>query len=146
MLDLRVGHWDELGAHARPLRQAVFVEEQRIPLDIELDDADATAVHAVARNRLGQVVGTGRLLQPAPGVGKIGRMAVHRVLRGGSVGRRVLQALVEAARLRGDREVMLHAQRSAVGFYSRLGFEARGEPFSEAGIEHLEMFKPLGAP
>jgi YbgC/YbaW family acyl-CoA thioester hydrolase len=146
MLDLRVGHWDELGAHARPLRQAVFVEEQRIPLDIELDDADATAVHAVARNRLGQVVGTGRLLQPAPGVGKIGRMAVHRVLRGGSVGRRVLQALMEAARLRGDREVMLHAQRSAVGFYSRLGFEARGEPFSEAGIEHLEMFKPLGAP
>jgi YbgC/YbaW family acyl-CoA thioester hydrolase len=143
MLDLRVGRWDELGAPARHLRQAVFVEEQRIPLEIELDDADATAVHAVAHNRLGQVVGTGRLLQPAPGVGKIGRMAVHRVLRGGSVGRRVLHALMDAARARGDREVMLHAQRSAVGFYSRLGFEARGEPFSEAGIEHLEMFKPL---
>lgn len=143
MLDLRVGHWDELGAPARQLRTAVFVEEQRIPLEIELDDADASAVHAVARNRLGQVVGTGRLLQPAPGVGKIGRMAVHRVLRGGNVGRRVLLALMDAARARGDREVVLHAQRSAVGFYSRLGFEARGEPFNEAGIEHLEMFKPL---
>jgi YbgC/YbaW family acyl-CoA thioester hydrolase len=143
VLDLRVGHWDELGAAARALRTAVFVEEQRIPLEMELDAADAGALHAVARNRLGHVVGTGRLLQPEPGVGQIGRMAVHRMLRGGSVGRRVLLALMDAARQRGDREVMLHAQRSAVGFYARLGFQARGEPFTEAGIEHLEMFKPL---
>jgi YbgC/YbaW family acyl-CoA thioester hydrolase len=143
VLDLQVGRWDALGAAARELRTAVFVEEQRIPLDIELDEADATAVHAVAHNRLGQVVGTGRLLQPQPGIGKVGRMAVHRALRGGSVGRRVLQALTDAARARGDRELVLHAQRSAVGFYLRLGFAARGEPFTEAGIEHLEMFKPL---
>lgn len=143
VLDLRVGPWSELGAGARELRTAVFVEEQRIPLSIELDEADATAVHALARNRLGQVVGTGRLLQAGPGVAKVGRMAVHRALRGGSVGRRVLLALMAAARERGDHEVLLHAQRSAVGFYARLGFEARGEPFTEAGIEHLEMFKPL---
>lgn len=143
VLNVRVGAWSELGADASALRAAVFVQEQGIPLELEMDAADATATHAVARNRLGQVVGTGRLLQPAPGVGKIGRMAVHRVLRGGSVGRRVLLALMDAARQRGDREVMLHAQRSAVGFYARLGFQARGEPFNEAGIEHLEMFKPL---
>ncbi len=143
ILDLQVGRWDALGAAARELRTAVFVQEQGIPLELEMDAADATATHAVAHNRLGQVVGTGRLLQPEPGIGKIGRMAVHRALRGGSVGRRVLQALMDAARARGDREVVLHAQRSAVGFYLRLGFVARGEPFTEAGIEHLEMFKPL---
>lgn len=143
VLDVRVGDWHALGPAARVLRTAVFVEEQRIPLALEMDDADASATHAVAFNRLGQVVGTGRLLQPEPGVGQIGRMAVHRVLRGGSVGRRVLLALMDAARQRGDREVLLHAQRSAVGFYARLGFEARGEAFTEAGIEHQEMFKPL---
>ncbi len=143
MLDIRVGRWDELGQPARTLRTAVFVEEQRIPMEIELDDADATAVHAVAFNRIGQVVATGRLLRAAPGVGKIGRMAVHRVLRGGSLGRRVLEALMDAARARGDREVVLHAQQSAEGFYTRLGFHPRGERFIEAGIAHLEMFKPL---
>lgn len=143
MLDIRIGRWDELGPAARTLRTAVFVEEQRIPMEIELDDADATAVHAVAFNRIGQVVGTGRLLQPAPGVGRIGRMAVHRVLRGGSLGRRVLDALMDAARARGDREVLLHAQQSAEGFYAHLGFQPRGERFVEAGITHLEMFKPL---
>jgi len=143
VLELQVGHWDQLGEGAAQVRRAVFVQEQGIPLELEMDAADATAVHAVARNRLGQVVGTGRLLQAAPGVGKIGRMAVSRVLRGSSVGRRLLLALMEAARARGDREVVLHAQRSAVGFYDRLGFEARGEPFQEAGIEHLEMVRPL---
>lgn len=143
VLELQVGRWDQLGEGAAAVRRAVFVHEQGIPLELEMDSADATAVHAVARNRLGQVVGTGRLLQAAPGVGKIGRMAVLRVLRGSSVGRRLLLALMEAARARGDHEVVLHAQRSAVGFYERLGFDARGEPFQEAGIEHREMVKRL---
>jgi predicted GNAT family N-acyltransferase len=70
-------------------------------------------------------------------------MAVHRALRGGSLGREALLALIDQAKRRGDREVMLHAQKSAVGFYQRLGFEGRGEPFVEAGIEHLEMVRAL---
>jgi predicted GNAT family N-acyltransferase len=121
----------------------VFLQEQRIPKELEWDDADATAVHALVTNRLGQAVATARLLQPAPGVAQIGRMAVHRALRGGSLGREVLTALTDVARSRGDREIMLHAQQSAVGFYERLGFAGRGETFMEAGIEHLEMFKML---
>ena len=96
-------------------------------------------MHALAVNRLGQALATGRLLVQEPGVGKIGRMAVSRVMRGSQIGAAVLQALMTAARERGDREVRLHAQRSAVGFYRRMGFEAHGEPFTEAGIEHLEM-------
>ncbi|MGJ4748887.1 GNAT family N-acetyltransferase, partial [Leptospira sp. SA-E8] len=74
-----------------------------------------------------------------PKVSKIGRMAVHRVLRGTSLGREIVQALSEAARARGDRELVLHAQRSAEGFYARLGFAVRGEPFEEVGIPHIEM-------
>ena len=137
---VKTGTWDALGVDAQAIRTAVFVQEQGIPKELECDPADASALHAVAYNRLGQAVATGRLLVCQPGVVKIGRMAVNRVLRGGHLGRQVLQALVDAASQRGEREVMLHAQRSAEGFYKRLGFEQRGDPFEEAGIAHVEMF------
>jgi YbgC/YbaW family acyl-CoA thioester hydrolase len=141
MVTVKLGSWDELGTHAAAIRTAVFVEEQRIPMDMEWDEADATAVHAVAYNGLGQAIGTGRLLLHATGSGKIGRMAVNRVLRGSSLGRELLEALMAAARERGDAEVMLHAQRTAEGFYSRLGFQPRGEPFDEVDIPHIEMVR-----
>ena len=144
VLALRRGDWQALGADASRVRQEVFIQEQGIPAEMEWDADDAPALHAVAYNRLGQPLATGRLLQPAPGVGQIGRMAVHRVLRGAGLGREILQALLAAARERGDREVLLHAQRSAEGFYGRLGFAPRGEPFDEVGIPHIEMVLPLG--
>ena len=100
-------------------------------------------MHAVAYNRLGHPMATGRLLNAGAGTVKIGRMAVNRVLRGGSLGRQVLFALMDAGKAAGSREVELHAQRSAEGFYLRLGFSPRGEPFEEAGIPHQEMFKSL---
>jgi predicted GNAT family N-acyltransferase len=93
------------------------------------------------RNRLGQPLATGRLLTEAPGVGRIGRMAVIRVMRGTQLGADVLKALLAAAWARGDREVVLSAQRSAAGFYARLGFEERGPDFEEAGIAHVEMVR-----
>jgi YbgC/YbaW family acyl-CoA thioester hydrolase len=139
MTRLQLGNWQEMGEGARQVRTAVFVQEQRIPLALEWDEEDDKALHAVAFNRLDMPVATGRLLQHAPGVARIGRMAVSRVLRGTWLGREILLALVQAARERGDREVMLHAQRSAEGFYQRLGFVPRGKPFTEAGIAHIEM-------
>jgi YbgC/YbaW family acyl-CoA thioester hydrolase len=143
MVTVRTGAWSELGGHAGAIRTAVFVEEQGIPMEMEWDEADQTAVHAVAYNGLGQAIGTGRLLQHAPGKAKIGRMAVNRVLRGASLGRELLNALVAEAEKRGDAEVLLHAQRSAEGFYVRLDFAPRGEPFEEAGIAHIEMARAL---
>jgi predicted GNAT family N-acyltransferase len=140
---VELGSWQALETGAREIRTAVFLVEQGIPLEMEWDEADATAIHALARNALGHPVGTGRLLQHAPGVGRIGRMAVTRALRGSNVGRDVLRALVQAATERGDHEVLLHAQRSAEGFYARLGFLLRGEPFEEAGIGHIEMHLAL---
>ena len=143
MSEVRTGSWAELGEGAGTLRRKVFIEEQRIPKELEWDEHDASAVHAVARNRLGQVIATGRLVPGAPGQGRIGRMAVHRVLRGGGHGAAVLRALEEAARARGDREVALHAQRSAEAFYAHLGYVPHGEPFEEAGIAHIEMRRML---
>jgi predicted GNAT family N-acyltransferase len=78
-------------------------------------------------------------------VARIGRMAVHRAVRGSGVGRRVLEALLSQAKARGDHEVMLHAQRSAEEFYLGMGFVPRGGPFEEAGIVHIEMNRAIDA-
>jgi YbgC/YbaW family acyl-CoA thioester hydrolase len=143
MVAVKVGCWQDLGQAAGTIRTEVFVEEQRIPAEMEWDAADAQCLHAVAYNRLGVALGTGRLLEHVPGVAKIGRMAVRRTVRGGHVGRAVLNALLEAARERGDREALLHAQASAVAFYLRAGFTPRGPAFEEAGISHIEMVRAL---
>jgi YbgC/YbaW family acyl-CoA thioester hydrolase len=146
VLDVRTGTWDELGREAQALRTAVFVDEQKIPAELEWDAADANAVHAVAYNRFGMALGTGRLLEHSPGVAKIGRMAVRHDMRGAGIGAAILEALVTVARERGDGEVLLHAQRSAEGFYRRQGFVVRGEPFDEAGIAHVAMAKAIATP
>ena len=139
MLDVRLGTWDQLGREAQAIRTEVFVEEQQIPAELEWDAADASCVHALAFNRFGMALGTGRLLEHSPGVSKIGRMAVLPAMRGAAIGWALLDALVACARQRGEREVLLHAQASAAGFYRRAGFTARGAPFEEAGIAHIEM-------
>lgn len=139
MVDLRVGAWSELKDLASPLRTEVFVHEQKVPADMEWDSEDAQAVHAVLTNRMGMVLATGRLLQASHGVARIGRMAVKKQMRGSDLGRRVLNGLMDVARARGDKRVMLHAQCSAQGFYQRLGFQAQGDVFDEAGMAHIEM-------
>ena len=139
MVQLRLGSWPELQALAAPLRTEVFVHEQQVPAEMEWDEADHSAVHCVAVNRMGMALATGRLLQHAPGVARIGRMAVKKSMRGSDLGAQVLQALMAAARERGDHSVLLHAQCSAEGFYKRAGFVPQGPVFEEAGIAHIEM-------
>ena len=143
MIRVETGGWTALGADASALRTEVFTHEQGIALELVNDAGDAPGLHAVAYNGLGQAVATGRLIRHDDAVSQIGRLAVHRALRGSGVGRQVMQALVDAAKQRGDAEVMLHAQRSAQGFYERAGFTSRGAYFEEAGLPHLEFFKRL---
>jgi predicted GNAT family N-acyltransferase len=143
MLEIEMGSWQTLGAAASQVRAEVFEQEQHIALALARDQADDSAVHALARNRMGLPVATGRLLQQGPGVSRVGRLAVLRGVRGARIGRDVLQALMQTAAERGDREVRLQTQASAQGFYARLGFVPEGEPFEEAGIEHVEMLRVL---
>lgn len=143
MVQVRCGDWAGLGAQAQPVRSAVFVEEQGIPAEREWDAADAGAIHAVAFNRFGQAVGTGRLIESAPGVGQIGRMAVLAPMRGQSIGRELLDALVEAARAAGWRELRLHAQTTAAAFYRRSGFVEQGAVYEEVGLPHVDMVRRL---
>ncbi|AKN66072.1 GNAT family N-acetyltransferase [Herbaspirillum seropedicae] len=134
-MNIITGSWDAMRAHAQPIRFDVFVDEQQVPAEIELDEMDAHCIHAVAYDEAGQPLATGRLLPD----GHIGRMAVRKAGRGKGVGGAVLQALMQAARARGDREVVLNAQTHAAPFYAAHGFVQEGEIFLEAGIEHITM-------
>lgn len=139
MVQLASGAWNDLGRKAERLRMEVFVKEQGVPAELEMDELDPICRHVVASNHLGHAVATGRLITEAPGVARIGRMAVARELRGSRVGRQVLDALIAAARERGDHEVVLHAQVHAQNFYGRAGFVPEGEVYDEAGIDHITM-------
>ena len=139
MVTVNLGSWDQWAATASPLRHAVFVQEQGVPAEIEADALDALALHAVATNRFGMAVGTGRAVFAEDGSARIGRMAVLASVRGAGVGAALLAALVGGCQARGAREVMLHAQADAVAFYRQHGFQPRGPSFQEASIEHQEM-------
>ena len=128
------GSWAALGAAASAIRHEVFVVEQQVPLELELDAFDAVSLHALATDGE-NALGTGRLLPD----GHIGRMAVRREARGAGIGSMLLQALMGQAQQRGDAAVVLHAQLSAVGFYRRHGFVPEGAVFMDAGIEHIAM-------
>lgn len=133
--------WSTHAPALTAVRAAVFVVEQGVPPELEIDGLDPDCVHAAAIAQ-GRVVGTGRLLPEA----RVGRMAVLEAWRGRGVGGRMLDALVWAARARGDGEVHLAAQVDAIDFYRRHGFEGSGEDFLEAGIVHRHMVRRLALP
>lgn len=134
-------HGTDLSA-LRHVREAVFVEEQRVPRALELDALDPDCFHVLAEDAAGAPIGTGRLTPDR----RIGRMAVLRDWRGRGVGAAILHALLREARANGWETVALHAQVTAVAFYGRHGFAAVGERFVEAGIEHQRMRLRLDRP
>jgi YbgC/YbaW family acyl-CoA thioester hydrolase len=139
MFEVRCGRWAELESEARAIRDGVFVEEQGIDASIEHDGEDSCCTHVVAVTRFGAAVGTARYLELGDAIVKIGRVAVRRGLRGAGVGRLLIESLISEAQQRGFREVVLHAQQSAAGFFERLGFVRTGEAFEEANIPHVAM-------
>lgn len=136
---VQLGSWEELRKEASAIRFEVFVQEQQVPLDLELDEMDALSLHALALDAQGRAIATGRLLPD----GHIGRMAVKLSDRKRGVGALVLQNLVEAAKSKGYAEVLLGAQTHAKGFYVRQGFVQFGEVFMDANIPHIMMKKVL---
>lgn len=135
-------NWTKAAPLVMPLRIAVFVTEQGVPLEIEADEWDAVCLHAVARTATEEVIGTGRLRIEAS-TGYIGRMAVAKTWRQQHIGGQILTALVRAGHTHQLNTLRLHAQTHATAFYERHGFTPEGAVFMEAGIPHQEMHLTL---
>jgi predicted GNAT family N-acyltransferase len=136
---LHLAHWPDDQADLYLIRREVFVEEQHVPPEIEIDEEDPFALHILARSPQGEPVGCGRLLSS----GKIGRMAIRKPWRSLGIGRLLLDALLEQARLQHLHQIQLSAQTHAVGFYERFGFVPNGPIYEEAGIPHQKMYLAL---
>jgi len=138
MLRIELRSWEEARALAAPIRFAVFVAEQGVPPGIELDEMDPLSLHVLAFEDE-RAIGTARLLPD----GHIGRMAVLEAWRGRGIGGRMLARLIDEARLRHHREVVLSAQVHAARFYRAHGFVEEGADYLEAGIAHRRMTRRL---
>jgi predicted GNAT family N-acyltransferase len=123
------------------IREEVFVAEQRVPTDMERDEHDCEALHFIALAD-GQSIGTARVVLRDNGASaKIGRVAVYRSHRGSGIGKLLISAIEATPDLRHVHNFLLDAQTHALQFYARLGYEAYGEEFLDAGISHRHMKK-----
>ena len=127
--------WQEISHSLELIRTKVFIEEQGVPIHIEMDGLDSTAWHFLASTAAGETIGCSRLLPS----GKIGRLAVLRSYRGEGVGTALLKETVRFGTAALKSKLYLHAQSYAKDFYEANGFSSIGAPFLEADIEHIKM-------
>ena len=137
-LKVLIKAWKEAELDAFLVRQKVFIQEQGVPVELELDDFDPLAAHALAYLD-DQCIATGRLVNLAGDQAQIGRMAVLASFRGKGIGKQILGRLVNLARFQGIKSIILHSQITAIPFYEKLGFQAQGDIYEEAGIPHRNM-------
>lgn len=140
-VEVRAARGDDELAAALALRRTVFVEEQGVPLEEELDEHDAQALHLVALDGA-TVVGTCRLL-PSGATLKLGRMAVAPAARRRGIAARLIEEAEVHARAQGVAVIRLSSQLGARPIYERAGYTAYGDEFLDAGIEHVMMEKSL---
>jgi len=127
-------HTDDICA----IRYEVFVDEQNVPEELEIDGFDGEAKHVLTFVD-GLPIGTGRILSD----GHIGRVAVLKNYRGLGIGKSIMKELVKCAQDLSLKKVWLSSQWHAHSFYLDLGFVCVGEVYKEAGIEHIKMFRVL---
>lgn len=138
LFKIKTATWPDDMSTLKDIRFEVFVQEQGVPAEEEIDANDPLSIHAIAWSE-GVAAACGRLLPD----GHIGRMAVRKPYRRQGVGAMVMAHLIERARQRGDREVVLSAQTHALGFYEKFGFTAYGPEYLDCDIPHRDMRKIL---
>jgi predicted GNAT family N-acyltransferase len=136
-ISIQITHWDEAKNQVMPIRHEVFVNEQKVPEELEWDELDQDALHAIVKKDQ-EVIGTARLIIDNT-IARIGRMAIQKEHRQQGVGQKLLSALTQIAKEKGAQECILHAQTHAIAFYAKADFEPNGPIFDEAGIPHVEM-------
>jgi predicted GNAT family N-acyltransferase len=134
MLKILLADWSRAERTAKPIRQAVFIDEQYVPEAEEWGHGDEKALHFIA-SLDGNAIATARLMAD----GTVGRMAVLKGYRNQGAGSAILAKLIETAKQNKFALLKLNAQRTAEGFYAKHGFIAQGDEFIDAGIPHIEM-------
>ena len=128
--------------HVYSIRTKVFIEEQQVPKDLEMDEWEEKSVHFLAWLS-DTPIGTCRLRFVDNDTGKAERVAVLKEYRNTGAGTKLMQALEAFARQKGAKKILLNAQISAMPFYEKSGYIAFGTPFDDAGILHMQMEKKL---
>ena len=137
-MEILIKPWQEAEIDAFLVRQEVFIREQAVPIELELDEWDPLATHALAYLDA-CCIGTGRLVDKGRGQAQIGRMAVLARFRNQGVGKQILEKLIALAKSQGARSIVLHSQITAIPFYEKQGFLVQGSTYDEAGIPHRNM-------
>ena len=140
MTQLLLYTWDKAEELVLPIRIEVFVKEQSVPIDLEVDEYDFIAHHAVLIHD-GFPIGTGRVFKKNLNQDTfyIGRLCVQKKYREMGFGQQIMKELIQYAQQHGAKECCLHAQTTSQFFYKKFGFESSKENFMEAGIEHVLM-------
>jgi len=125
------------------IRRIVFVHEQQVPEDIEIDEYENESDHFVVYDSSLRPLGAGRLRQIGNQQAKVERICIAKEFRGQGLGDQMMKKIEEVAKEKGINTLYLHAQDHAEGFYQRLGYQTISEPFDEAGIIHIKMKKEL---
>jgi len=131
--------WDTHRDALYAVRHEVFVVEQKVPVEFEIDSMDSVCTHFLCTDSDGKPIGTSRVLAD----GHIGRVAVLASWRGKGVGYALMVASIDCVSKLGLPTALLDSQLSAAEFYQKFGFERYGEEFMECGIPHIAMRKTL---
>lgn len=124
------------------VRKEVFVHEQHVPEEEEIDEYEQDSAHFVLYDDDDNPAGAGRF-RTFDGFGKVERICVMRGARKGGAGKVIMQKIEEFAKEKGITKLKLNAQTHAIPFYERLGYEAVSEEFLDAGIPHRTMIKAI---
>jgi len=136
-LDIQMAKTKKELDQAIAIRKKVFIEEQNVPIDIEIDGLDDEAEHVIAY--VGEEpIGCARIRFNT--YAKLERIAVMKDHRGKGFGRKITEFLIDYCKQKNVDEIRLHAQMYTADFYKKLGFLERGKTFFEADIEHIEMY------
>lgn len=124
------------------VRKKVFVEEQRVPLSLEVDEFDETASHFVVYEK-DKPIGAGRIRETSAGIGKVERVCILPNYRGLHLGKLIMQALEDHGSTQGFEKIVLNAQSYAIPFYESIGYIVTSPEFMDADIPHRAMEKKL---
>ena len=123
------------------VRKIVFVEEQNVPPEEEIDELENEAKHFVAYDH-NEPIGAGRF-RIVDDVGKVERICVLRDKRKTGAGKAIMMKIEDYAKKTGIEKLKLNAQTHAIPFYTNLGYDVVSDEFLDAGIPHKTMIKNI---